>query len=69
MKKNKRNRKTRKAISRRRGPSPLQLNVKTGGNNSKVRPGKPFYKTFIFDEINGFFEGLQKFMIQAVDET
>ena len=69
MKKNNRNRKTRKWGSRG-GTKPFTTHVKTVIYNSKVRPGKPFYKTFVFDEINGnFFEGLQKFMINTVDET
>jgi hypothetical protein len=54
----------------RGGVNPFTTHVKTVVYNSNVRPGKPFYRTMVYDEIDGrFFEGLQKFMINTVDET
>ena len=52
------------------GDNPFTTHVKAMVYNSKVRPGKPFYKVFVFDEINkDFFKSLQKFMVNTVDET
>ena len=65
--KNKQN-KTRKYI--KGGDNPFTTHVKAMVYNSKVRPGKPFYKIFVFDEINkDFFKSFQKFMLNTVDET
>jgi len=60
--------KTRKYI--KGGGNPFTTHVKTMVYNSKVRPGKPRYKVFVFDEINkDIFKSLQKFMVNTVDET
>jgi len=66
----KRIQKKHKTRKHRGGLGAFTTHVKTLVRNSKVRPGKPFYKVFVFDEINGtFFEALQKFMINTVDDT